>query len=243
MLGGSLGGSMVDPAAFRNYLLSLSPLSMWALDETSGTAAVDYGSLGNNGVYQTNSALAQPSLLPNKYGGSAYFNGALTPVPYVEIPTSASYDTGTLTILLLFQNNTNRANGSIINWRDASNTEGFSLQGAGTGNGVTMKVWDTAYKDVNVAAANGTPYLIICRVDGSNSKVAITDLSAGTTATNSTACGNMLAPNSSPKVRIGMQSTFTPGTGADTYVQLATWIGSAISDAQVADIQRLAKQL
>lgn len=244
MLGGSLGGSMVDPTAFKNYLLSLSPLSMWALDETSGTTATDQGSLANNGTYTNSPTLGQNSLLPLGDGRSVYFSGAATP-PHVQIATNAGYSTATFTIICIVQLTAAEANAPVVNWRDSGNNDGWTLQQPASGTGFTFFVHDgTGFKTAAQGGlSTGVPYLLIGRCTGSAVKLALTNLATGVTAAEaSNACGNLNDPDSSPNVRIAREANV--GTGADLngYVQLVTWIGSSISDAQVADLQRLAIQ-
>ncbi len=234
-----------DRAKLIKALIALKPLSLWALDETSGTVARDQGSLANSGTYTNTPTLAQDSLLPNGYGKSAYFNGTLGAGsrPYVAVATNAGYDTGTFTIVALVKPSTIINGAPVVNWRDAGNNDGWTLQQNATG--FVFFVWDTAFRNTTqVAAADGSTYLLIGRVTGSAVKLALTNLTTGVTASEgSAACGNMTAPGTSPVVRIGLECHISAGSalGINGNVQLVTWIGSAITDIQVAELQRLAK--
>ena len=228
----------------EQYLRSLNPLSLWALDEAGGTIAADKGSLANHGVYTNTPTLGQASLLPNGYGKSAYFNGDLGAGsrPYVAIPTNAGYDTGSFTIVALAKAVTSNIGGPIINWRDAGNNDGWTLQEAG-GGWVAYVHDGVGFKSVTVGYTLGNVTLAILRVNGSAVRLDSTDLNTGVTSTNSAACGAMVAPATSPAVRIGSeaQEGAASAIGIDARLQLVTWIGSAITDAQIEEIQRLAK--
>lgn len=231
--------------ALLRYLKGLKPLSLWELDEEAGTVAHDSGSLSNHGTYTNTPTLAQSSLLPNKYGRSVYFSGAVTP-PHVQIATNAGYSTATFTIICVVQLTAAEANAPVVNWRDSGNNDGWTLQQPASGTGFTFFVHDgTGFK----TAAQGSlstdvPYLLIGRCTGSAVKLALTNLATGATAAEaSNACGNLNDPDSSPNVRIAREANAGSGADLNGYVQLVTWIGSSISDAQVVDIQRLAKQL
>lgn len=199
--------STLYPAALYEYLKGLTPLSLWALDETSGTTATDQGSLANNGTYTNTPTLGQASLLPNGYGRSAYFSGAATP-PHVEIPTNAGYSTATFTIICIVQLTAAEANAPVVNWRDTGNNDGWTLQQPASGTGFTLFVHDgTGFKTAAQGSlSTGVPYLLIGRCTGSAVKLALTNLATKVTATEATAaCGNLNDPDSSPAVRIARE--------------------------------------
>ncbi|GJL61425.1 MAG: hypothetical protein NPIRA04_00790 [Nitrospirales bacterium] len=76
-----------DPGVFNTEITSLSPLSYWRLEETSGSTSNDLGSSNNDGTYNS-VTLGQTGALNGDANTSGYFNGTTS---YVEVAHDASY--------------------------------------------------------------------------------------------------------------------------------------------------------
>ncbi len=100
----------VTPAAtpLSNQILANNPIAYWRLDETSGTTAVNMGSLGAsvNGTYGTGTTLNNATLYPNGGNNSAQFDGING---LISIPDNAAINLNTVpqrTIELVFNADT-----------------------------------------------------------------------------------------------------------------------------------------
>lgn len=95
-----LSGGSVDPLAYTNKVIALSPIAYWPLAELSGATVVDESGNGRNGTY-TAVTLAQPGIGDGRT--AAAFDGATSFANVYSASLDSAFNNQELTLMCWFR--------------------------------------------------------------------------------------------------------------------------------------------
>lgn len=175
---------------FSAAVAASGPMAWWRLEETTGSIAVNAGSLGSavNATYQGSPTLGQPGPRPPAHGGLEA--GNLAPrlngtTARIQVPDNAAFDfgTGPYSIALWFNPANAAVRGDLVTYKASGNDYGIHMASSGAN---TISVYHNAFIGTGGTVVNNQWHFLVVTRDATgrttaylNGNVILTGTDAG----------------------------------------------------------------